>query len=49
MSQLDLASLDYIRDHNLKFLLTIDHGFIASHNGINQIYVFKWLAEQVLQ
>ena len=39
----ELAPLDSIRDHNPKFLLTMDYGPLVSHNGIKQIYVLDWL------
>ena len=39
----ELAPLDAIRDHNPKFLLTMDYGPVISHNGIKQIYVLDWL------
>jgi predicted AAA+ superfamily ATPase len=40
----ELASLNAIRDHNPKFLLTRDIDPTASHNGIKQINALKWLA-----
>lgn len=39
----ELASLDAIRDHNPKYLLTMDYGPVVSHNGIKQMYVLDWL------
>ena len=39
----ELAPLDSIRDHNPKFLLTMDYGPVVSHNGIKQIYALDWL------
>lgn len=39
----ELAPLDAIRDHNPKYLLTMDYGPIVSHNGIRQINVLDWL------
>lgn len=39
----ELAPLDSIRDHNPKYLLTMDHGPMVSHNGIKQINVLDWL------
>ena len=39
----ELAPLDSIRDHNPKFLLTMDYGSVVSHNGIKQIYALDWL------
>ena len=39
----ELAPLDSIRDHNPKYLLTMDYGPTISHNGIKQINVLDWL------
>lgn len=39
----ELEPLDAIKDHNPKYLLTMDYGPIISHNGIKQIYVLDWL------
>ena len=39
----ELAPLDAIRDHNPKYLLTMDYGPTVSHNGIKQINVLDWL------
>lgn len=39
----EIASLDAIRDHNPKFLLTMDDTPFTSHNGIKQINVLEWL------
>lgn len=39
----ELASLDAIKDHNPKYLLTMDYGPMVSHNGIKQINVLDWL------
>ncbi|GHT79296.1 ATPase [Actinomycetota bacterium] len=39
----ELASLEAIRDHNPKFLLTMDFTPNASHNGIKQINALDWL------
>lgn len=39
----ELAPLDAIRDHNPKYLLTMDYGPVVSHNGIKQMYVLDWL------
>ncbi|MDO4266765.1 MAG: ATP-binding protein [Eubacteriales bacterium] len=39
----ELAPLNSIRDHNPKYLLTMDYGPVISHNGIKQIYVIDWL------
>lgn len=41
--QRELASLDAIRDHNPKYLLTMDQVPYSSHNGIKQINVLDWL------
>jgi len=39
----ELASLEAIYDHNPKFLLTMDHTPLTSHNGIKQINALDWL------
>ncbi|MDR1687252.1 MAG: ATP-binding protein [Clostridiales bacterium] len=39
----ELAPLEAIRDHNPKYLLTMDNTPPASHNGIKQINVLNWL------
>ena len=39
----ELAPLDAIKDHNPKYLLTMDHTPFTSHNGIKQINVLDWL------
>ena len=39
----ELAPLDAIRDHNPKYLLTMDFTPKASHNGIKQINALDWL------
>lgn len=39
----ELASLDAIKDHNPKYLLTMDYMPLTSHNGIKQINVLEWL------
>lgn len=40
----ELASLDSIKDHNPKYLLTMDFVPLTSYNGIKQINVLEWLA-----
>ncbi|MCL2672007.1 MAG: ATP-binding protein [Clostridiales bacterium] len=42
----ELAPLNAIRDHNPKFLLTMDFTPKVSHNGIRQINVLDWLLAQ---
>ena len=42
----ELASLDAIRDHNPKYLLTMDYVPMISHNGIKQINVLDWLLKK---
>jgi len=42
----ELAPLDAINDHNPKYLLTMDHTPLTSHNGIKQINVLDWLLRQ---
>ena len=39
----ELSSLDSIRDHNPKYLLTMDFTPYTSHNVIKQINVLNWL------
>jgi predicted AAA+ superfamily ATPase len=39
----ELAPLLAISDHNPKYLLTMDHTPMTSHNGIKQINVLDWL------
>jgi len=39
----ELAPLEAIKDHNPKYLLTMDHTPQTSHNGIKQINVLDWL------
>ena len=41
----ELAPLNAIRDHNPKYLLTMDYGPMISHNGIKQINVLDWLVK----
>ena len=41
----ELKSLDKIKDHNPKFLLTLDYDPPKSHNGIKQVNVIDWLLE----
>ena len=39
----ELAPLEAIRDHNPKYLLTMDNTPLTSHNGIKQRNVLDWL------
>jgi len=39
----ELAPLEAIKDHNPKFLLTMDHTPLTLHNGIKQLNVLDWL------
>lgn len=39
----ELAPLESIKDHNPKYLLTMDYTPYTSHNGIKQINVLDWL------
>ena len=41
----ELASLDAVKDHNPKYLLTLDNTPNCSHNGIKQINALDWLLE----
>jgi predicted AAA+ superfamily ATPase len=42
----ELAPLDAIKDHNPKYLVTLDPDPPASHNGIRQVNAVKWLLER---
>ncbi len=39
----ELSCLESIKDHNPKYLLTMDVTPYTSHNGIKQINVLNWL------
>jgi len=39
----ELSAIDAIKDHNLKYLLTMDYTPMTSYNGIKQINVLDWL------
>ena len=39
----ELAPLESIRDHNPKYLITMDFVPLTSHNGIKQINALEWL------
>ena len=39
----ELSLLESVRDHNPKYLLTMDYSPVVSHNGIKQINVLDWL------
>ena len=39
----ELAPLESINDHNPKYLLTMDHTPLTSHNGIKQVNALDWL------
>lgn len=41
----ELSPLDAIKDHNPKYLLTMDFTPLTSHNGIKQLNVLEWLLE----
>jgi len=41
----ELASLDAVKDHNPKFLLTMDYLPENSYNGIRQLNIIDWLLE----
>jgi predicted AAA+ superfamily ATPase len=43
----ELAPLGSIRDHNPKYLLTMDFTPAASHNGIRQLNALDWLLSPV--
>ena len=42
----ELRPLLSIRDHNPKYLLTMDYGSVINHDGIRQKYVLDWLLEE---
>lgn len=42
----ELASLKAIKDHNPKYLLTMDYMPLTSHNGIKQMNVIQWLLKK---
>jgi len=42
----ELKSLDMIKDHNPKYLLTMDKDPIISYNGIKKINVLAWLLNE---
>lgn len=42
----ELSSLDAIKDHNPKYLLTMDYTPPISYNGIKQINVLDWLTKE---
>ena len=39
----ELAPMESIRDHNPKYLITMDHVPLTAHNGIRQINALEWL------
>lgn len=41
----ELASLEAIKDHNPKYLLTMDFTPLTSHNGIKQMNMLDWLTK----
>lgn len=41
----ELAPLESIKDHNAKYLLTMDYTPLTSHNGIKQINALDWLLD----
>ena len=41
----ELAPLERIRDHNPKYLITMDFAPLTSHNGIKQINALEWLLQ----
>jgi len=43
--QRELAPLNAIKDHNPKYLLTMDFTPLTSHNGIKQVNVLDWLVK----
>lgn len=43
--QRELYSLEAVKDHNPKYLLTLDYTPLTSHNGIRQMNVLEWLVK----
>ena len=41
----ELKPLNSIKNHNPKYLLTMDNVPNVSHNGIKQLYVLDWLLQ----
>ena len=41
----ELRSLNRIKDHNTKYLLTLDNEPFSTHNGIKQIYALDWILQ----
>lgn len=41
--EMELSGLDSIKEHNPKYLLTMDFTLYTFHNGIKQINVLNWL------
>lgn len=41
----ELASLEAVKDHNPKYLLTMDYVPLTSYNGIKQMNVIEWLVK----
>ncbi len=41
----ELSALDSVKNHNPKYLLTMDNVPQQTHNGIRQIYVLDWLLD----
>ena len=39
----ELSPLEHIKDHNPKYLLTMDFEPLTSHNGIKQVNALEWL------
>ena len=42
----ELSSLNAIKDHNPKYLLTMDYTPLTSYNGIKQVNVLEWLLKK---
>lgn len=42
----ELKPLNSIKDHNPKYLLTMDNVPNVSHNGIKQLYILDWLLQE---
>jgi predicted AAA+ superfamily ATPase len=39
----ELAPLKDVKDHNAKYLITLDDDPLMTHDGIRQVYALDWL------
>ena len=42
----ELTPLESVKDHNPKYLLTMDYTPLTSHNGIKQVNLLQWLLKK---